>query len=123
MNEHDLYHHGVLGMKWGVRRGSSKIARAGKKAPDEPDHEDYTKAHVAKRSKSMSDKELRDRISRLQLEKQYKQLTNPEISAGGKFVQDILLNATKQTASSYVSKGMTKGIDTLIGSMLKKKIG
>ena len=54
------------------------------------------------------------KINRLQMEKQYKQLTSSEISVGRKFVQDVLTNAAKQTATNYVSKYMTKGIDAAI---------
>ena len=64
--------------------------------------------------KKMSDSELRSKINRLQMEKQYKQLTSSEISVGRKFVQDVLTNAAKQTATNYVSKYMTKGIDAAI---------
>ncbi len=64
--------------------------------------------------KKMSDSELRSKINRLQMEKQYKQVTSSEISVGRKFVQDVLTNAAKQTATNYVSKYMTKGIDAAI---------
>lgn len=67
--------------------------------------------------KKMSDAELRQVINRMQMEKQYSQLTKKETSAGQKFVTDILTNAAKQTASNYVSKYMTKGVDILINKV------
>lgn len=57
----ELCHYGVLGMKWGVR----------KKRPKSQPHEDYTNAHSRKSVKSMSDKELRTRINRLNMEREY----------------------------------------------------
>ena len=30
-NQYELYHHGVKGMKWGVRRAEKKAARAAEK--------------------------------------------------------------------------------------------
>lgn len=119
----ELQHWGIKGMKWGIRRYQNKdgsLTPAGKKRYSEEDaSEDYTKAHSAKSVKSMSDKELRDRINRLQMEKQYSQLTKKEKTFGSKLVQDVLVNAAKQTASSYVSKYMNKGIDTLIKKAMK----
>ncbi|CAK7008341.1 MAG: hypothetical protein EUB_01592 [Eubacterium sp.] len=70
--------------------------------------------------KSMSDAELRQKINRLQMEKQYSKLTQKERSAGQKFVKDVFTNAAQQTASKYVSQYMNKGVDALIDRVLKK---
>lgn len=85
MDKHEemLEHHGIKGQKWGVRRFQNKDGTrtdAGKKRErsnsDEQVHEDYNKAHNSKSVKNMSDAELRNRLNRLQMEKQYKQLSN-----------------------------------------------
>lgn len=101
-NEEMLQHYGILGMKWGVRRTPAQLTRANGRAGKSDE------------IKKMSDSELRSKINRLQMEKQYKQLTGSVISVGRKMVQDILTNAAKQTATTYVSKYMTKGIDVAI---------
>ena len=108
-NEALLQHHGILGMKWGDRRTPEQLARASGKKTSSDDE-----------VKKMSDSELRSKINRLQMEKQYKQLTSSEISVGRKFVQDVLTNAAKQTATNYASKYMTKGIDAVIKKATSK---
>lgn len=83
----ELYHHGILGMKWGVHRSrsstgeSSSGSRRYKKAPVEI-NEDYERAHSKKSVKSMSNAELKQRIQRLNDEKQYAQLNPSKVQRG-----------------------------------------
>lgn len=73
MNE-DIYHWGIKGQKWGVRRYQNKdgsLTPAGKKRYSQ----DYIDAHSEKSVSEMSDAELRKRNNRLQMEQQYAQLT------------------------------------------------
>lgn len=109
MNNNQLKHYGVLGMKWGVRRKSKKSVE--------------TSSSSSSKSRSvrdLSDAELRQIINRHQMEKQYAQITAKEKSAGVKFVSDVLTNAAKQTATSYTAKYMSKGMDALIAQAAKQ---
>lgn len=103
-----LNHYGVLGMKWGRKRGRSDDQNGSIRR--KKDSKKLKKAEV----KQMSDSELRQRLNRLQMEKQYSQLTKREKTAGEKLVGEILVNSAKQTASNYVSKYMVKGIEQVV---------
>lgn len=77
--EFELQHYGVKGMRWGVRRKRTY-------------HEDYQKAHDRKSVRDMSDKELRERNNRLQMEQQYAQLTRKK-NRGQQAVKAIIAGA------------------------------
>jgi hypothetical protein len=118
MSENYLAHYGVLGMKWGVRRSEAQLAKARLKSSQD-DHEDYKKARSKTDVESMSDKELKDSISRLQMERQYSQLTQKRVSAGQKFVTGVLIGAATSIASEYTNKYMRKGLQYLGGKAAK----
>ena len=75
MRQNELYHWGIKGMKWGVRRYQNKdgsLTPAGKKRYSQNDSpsEDYVRAHTKKPISQMSDQELRTVNNRLQMENQ-----------------------------------------------------
>ena len=119
-----LQHYGIPGMKWGRRRYQNKdgtLTEAGKaRKAKQVSSDDYNKAHTKKSVKEMTNAELREKINRIQMEKQYSQLTKREKSTGEKMVQEILTNAAKQTVTNYVSKYMTKSLETIINNITKK---
>lgn len=77
-----IYHHGIKGMKWGIRRyqnSDGSLTPAGKKRYS--DNPDYTEAHTKKPVSQMSTEELRKRNARLQMEQQYANLTKQKSKA------------------------------------------
>lgn len=97
-NNKHLTHWGILGMRWGIRRGS----KGGSSSSDSPDH---TRAVALKKKKisQMSNEEIRTVVTRIQLEKQYKDLKKQNISKGQKFVSETLSNVGKQVVSALVN--------------------
>lgn len=104
--EFELQHHGIKGMKWGVRKKRTKTA-----------HEDYQKAHGKKSVRDMSDKELRERNNRLQMEQQYAQLTKKK-NRGKQIVKAVIATAATLKALEGAYKTYKN-----YGNMALDKIG
>lgn len=164
----ELYHHGVLGMKWGRRRyqnkdgsltpagqkryerdqrensGKKKGNKVGQADPNRWVREDMERTKrlseasssmvnelknannkslrksANKKSKmdlsSMSDKEMRDRINRAYLEKQYDEMFNPKkVSRGREMVTSTLESAGTVLALTSTSLGIALAIKELKG--------
>lgn len=131
--DNELYHHGIKGQKWGVRRYQNKDGtRIGNRSRrKESQSEDYKTAKNLKKKKmnQMSNAELRKLNERQQLEKTYKQMNKSTIGKGMAFVASAA--AITNTAvnlynnsNKLVHIGKTAGnkIIDVIGNMVMKDL-
>lgn len=98
----ELYHHGIKGMRWGVRRFQNKdgsLTNAGKKR---------RRVNYDAEAKRMSDDELRSKVNRLNLEKRYMNLSS------GRSRTSKILDAINKSSSAGNNAGkITKDVYTL----------
>lgn len=115
-NENEIYHHGIKGQRWGVRRFQNRDGTRtplGRRRQIEV-HEDYTRAHVKKSIKEMSDDELRMRNNRLNMELQYKQLTSRHRNAGRRFVEPIMYETVREITKDQTKKRAKRALASML---------
>ena len=142
MNEIALQHWGIKGMKWGVRRYQNKdgtLTALGRKREREmndklksankelkalrAENESLKKQTTAqsRRTSEMSDDEIRQRINRLQLEKQYAEIYNqvhPNVDKphpGKVFAKKILSEAVVPSLVNVGKSAIEKSLKKALG--------
>jgi hypothetical protein len=130
-----LAHHGIKGMKWGIRRQKTKTVTIETKRKNKtkakggeglPIHQDavakVTVAQVKKKSgvNALSDNDLRAYANRLQLEAQVSRLESEQKSAGRRWVSKFMQNSGNQTAST-ASNEVSQSVGRAVGKAAVKK--
>lgn len=114
MNNNELYHYGIKGMRWGVRRSKSTSGpSASPKRTKKMTADEKKKASMrkdVKNRRTLSDADLKKKIERIKSEKQLKDLTNEEIAPGKKFVSDVLSSSGKKVATTLVTGAALYGV-------------
>lgn len=115
-----IMHYGVLGMHWGVRKSTEstpvtmKTRRPGKAlkttgGTGHPATADATRHAVAKRTArksstdSLSDKELKDLVNRMNMEQQYNRMRSDPGGIGKRFVGKLLGSVGPQQAQKFAN--------------------
>ena len=114
-----ISHHGIPGMKWGVRRTKAQLAsaKAAKKTAKKDKKAGTSQGKLRKKAQSMSDDELKDRIKRLELEKKYVTLTKEanaqsktRIDRGKEEMANIAKASAKQAATKHGTNIATQAL-------------
>jgi hypothetical protein len=103
-----LQHHGVKGMRWGVRRSRRQLRRAAEKGGK------------GRSIKDLDDKQLQQLVNRMNMEQQYSRLSGGSrssgagkyVAAGGAFASGIALNVARSQITSAANRRIGSAIAT-----------
>lgn len=117
----ELYHYGVLGMKWGVRRDRSRSGGSRKKRPSSQDAREAS-AIKKKKLNQMSNAELRKLNERTRLEQEYSRLNPNAVKKGWKYVATAA-GIMGTALSVYNSGSQLVGIGKKAGNKIVDAVG
>lgn len=140
----ELYHYGIKGMKWGVRRTPEQLGQRFKKtkediaakkaARDKETHDKVMKSRNAKyiyrNRRLLSDEELRTKLNRVQMEANLRQAAYRkvplketanaarEIAKAAKIVGGVLAAAKAAQIAAKVATGNPTAVSDIVSSAL-----
>lgn len=125
-------HHGIKGMRWGVRRTPEQLARAsgrpipesdGKESGRREEKKDSSGTSRKKTISDLSDDELRQRISRLELEKRYKDLEKADAKPKSTRGRDFCVNVLETIGKNTLTNIGTQAANHVLGEAINKIAG
>lgn len=135
MNDDQIKHYGIIGMKWGVRRFQNKdgsLTSAGRKrySDDNTDNELSNSMSKKKNISEMTDDELDVAIRRLEREKRYSSLVSElpqkQISTGkriaDKFMSETVVNIATRSAEEIGTQVAKHILSKAVNKIAKEEI-
>lgn len=109
-----LVHHGILGMKWGVRRYQNKDGSLTAEGRKRYLNDDGTYNEIAKKEiplTAQTNAELQQTVTRMNLEKQYRQLSEEERKKNESRVVKVLADFAEKAAGRIFDKALSSMLD------------
>lgn len=122
----ELYHHGIKGQRWGVRRFQNKdgslTSKGRKRYGSDKDSAKKEDPPKRKSVKDMSDEELVKAIARARAEDTYRQLRPEKVPAGKKFISTVTGKVLVPVAIEQGKNFLNKYLSNIADEYFKDKI-
>lgn len=117
--DNEMYHHGIKGQKWGVRRyqnADGSLTEKGKLRYTVKERENSLKS-----ISSMSDDDIKKALNRMNLEKQYRTATEESIRAGKEQLNKTLKTIGKVAVGTLAVAGSAYLVKQVLTNQRKAK--